>query len=227
MKAKTFENLLRKIVREEIDYSLRREIKSLKEDLRDEFKPTIVEHTENLVEVPNTSTNTLTEKNSLREKIMGNKPIKQRPKQQFSKNNTLNDLLNETAQGDTNTESAMAPVNLSEPFASGAPMPTDTTGMPAELSGIIPFLDAQAPNSGSDVANYGERSNNSYILNEPECVEVKKFVLQHVKEFAENTLLYDYNTWEISQSWVSRKQPGQHHTMHTHPNSLISGVFYW
>ena len=46
MKAKTFENLLRRIVREEIDYSLRREIKSLKEDLRDELKPTIVEHTE-------------------------------------------------------------------------------------------------------------------------------------------------------------------------------------
>jgi len=107
------------------------------------------------------------------------------------------------------------------------PTPVYTTGMPAELSGIIPFLDAQAPNSGSDVANYGERSNNSYILNEPECVEVKKFVLEHVKEFAENVMLYDYDTWELSQSWVSRKQPGQHHMMHTHPNSLISGVFYY
>ena len=52
MKAKTFENLIRKVVREEIDYSLRREIKSLKEDLRDELKPTIVEHTERIVEVP-------------------------------------------------------------------------------------------------------------------------------------------------------------------------------
>ena len=39
--------------------------------------------------------------------------------------------------------------------------------------------------------------------------------------------LYYYDTWELSQSWVSRKQPGQHHTMHTHPNSLISGVFYY
>ena len=107
------------------------------------------------------------------------------------------------------------------------PTPVYTTGMPPELANVIPFLDAQAPNSGSDEANYGERSDNSYILNEPECVEVKKFVLQHVKEFAENTLLYDYNTWEISQSWVSRKQPGQHHMMHTHPNSLISGVFYY
>lgn len=107
------------------------------------------------------------------------------------------------------------------------PIPVYTTGMPVELSGIIPFLDGQAPNSGSDVTNYGERSDNSYILNEPECIEVKKFVLEHVKEFAENIMLYDYDTWELSQSWVSRKQPGQHHTMHTHPNSLISGVFYY
>ena len=43
MKAKTFENLIRRIVREEIDYALRREIKSLKEDLRDEIKPIIKE----------------------------------------------------------------------------------------------------------------------------------------------------------------------------------------
>ena len=63
MKAKTFENLIRKVVREEIDYALRREIKSLKEDLRDEFKPTITEHTEKIVEVPQQS--------SLKEKIIG------------------------------------------------------------------------------------------------------------------------------------------------------------
>ena len=96
MKAKTFENLLRKIVREEIDYSLRRELKSLKEDLRDELKPTIVEQKEKIVEVPRT------QQTSLKEKIMGKQPMK---KQNFSKNNTLNDLLNETAQGDTDTES--------------------------------------------------------------------------------------------------------------------------
>ena len=100
MKAKTFENLIRKVVREEIDYALRREIKSLKEDLRDDLKPTITEHKERMVEVPETA------KNSLREKIMGNQPFK---KQSFTSNGMLNDLLNETAQGDTNTERGNAP----------------------------------------------------------------------------------------------------------------------
>ena len=100
MKAKTFENLIRKVVREEIDYALRREIKSLKEDLRDNLKPTITEHKERMVEVPETA------KNSLREKIMGNQPFK---KQSFTSNGMLNDLLNETAQGDTNLEKGTAP----------------------------------------------------------------------------------------------------------------------
>ena len=62
MKAKTFENLIRKVVREEIDYSLRREIKTLKEDLRSELKPTIVEHTEEINEVPEASKHSLREK---------------------------------------------------------------------------------------------------------------------------------------------------------------------
>ena len=129
MKAKTFENLIRKVVREEIDYALRREIKSFKEDLRDEIKPSIVEHTEKMVEVPQQS--------SLKEKIMGKLPIKQRPKQNFVGNSTLNDLLNETAAGDTNTQSAMAPASLSQPFATGAPMPMDTAGMPTEVANAV------------------------------------------------------------------------------------------
>ena len=130
MKAKTFENLIRRVVREEIDYALRREIKSLKEDLRDDLKPTIVEqHVE-----PSTKIN----KPSLKEKIMGSTPIKKYKKQNFSGNSTLNDLLNETAQGSTNLEVGhVPPVSLSEPFASGAPMPMDTTGMPKEVANAV------------------------------------------------------------------------------------------
>ena len=131
MKAKTFENLIRKVVREEIDYALRREIKSLKEDLRDELKPTIVEHTERMVEVPKPT------KNTLKEKIMGNAPIKQRPTQNYTSNSALNDLLNETAMGDTNLETGNSPVNLSQPFATGAPMPMDTTGMPDPVAKAV------------------------------------------------------------------------------------------
>jgi len=127
MKAKTFEDLIRKVVREEIDYALRREIKSLKEDLRDELKPSIVEHTERKVEVPQQS--------SLKEKIMGKKPIMQ--KQNFVGDNTLNDLLNETAMGNTNTQTAQAPVSLSQPFTTGGVTHMDTTGMPESVANAV------------------------------------------------------------------------------------------
>lgn len=127
MKASTFENLIRKVVREEIDYALQREIKTLKEDLQGNLKPTITE-------TPQISE---TAKTSLREKIMGNAPVKQRLTHNFTANSALNDLLNETAMGDTNMESGNSPVSLSQPFASGAPLPTDTTGMPQEVANAV------------------------------------------------------------------------------------------
>ena len=135
MKAKTFENLIRKIVREEIDYALRRELKTLKEDLRDEIKPTITEHKERLVEVPNTPQQPMSEtiKTSLREKIMGKKTLKP---QSFTNNPALNDLLNETAQGDTNTET-IAPASMARPFATGAPLSEDTAGMPESVAKAV------------------------------------------------------------------------------------------
>ena len=97
MKATVFEKLIRKVVREEIDYALRREIKTLKEDLREELKPQVVEQSTQRTPIPeNVQT-------SLKEKIMGKKIISQ----QFTSNSALNDLLNETAQGDTNLESTL------------------------------------------------------------------------------------------------------------------------
>ena len=75
--------------------------------------------------------------------------------------------------------------------------------------------------------DYGLHSKNTYIMDEPECVDLKKFVLDLAKDFAQNTLMYDYDEWIFSQTWVSWKEPGQAHVAHTHPNSVISGVFFY
>ena len=93
MKAQLFEKLIRKVVREEIDYALRRELKSLKEDLRED-------------------------------------PIK---KQNFVKDNTLNTLLNETAMGNTDTQTAMAPI--SSPFSTSQSIPTEA--MPDKIASVV------------------------------------------------------------------------------------------
>jgi len=106
MKATVFEKLIRKVVREEIDYALRREIKTLKEDLRDEFKSTIVDQPtqRNITATKMGNPIPASVKSSLKEKIMG-KSLSQ----QFTSNGALNDLLNETAQGNTNLESTSTP----------------------------------------------------------------------------------------------------------------------
>ena len=74
---------------------------------------------------------------------------------------------------------------------------------------------------------YGLHSKNTYIMDEPECVDLKKFVLDMAKDFAQKTLMYDYDEWTFSQTWVTWKEPGQQHVPHTHPNSVISGVFFY
>ena len=128
MKAKTFEKFIRKILREEIDYALRRELKSLKEDLRDEIKPTITENNEPLIEPSNEPLNNPI---PLKEKIMGKKPFK---KQNFVPgNSTLNELLNETAMGGTDTQTSTAPVT--DPFSTSGVVPTEA--MPAEVANVV------------------------------------------------------------------------------------------
>ena len=125
MKANAFETLIRKVVREEIDYALRREIKSLKEDLREELKPQVVEQPIQRTPIPeNVQT-------SLKEKIMGKKPISKK----FVENDALNTLLNETAQGDTNLERGSSPVSLSQPFNTSSPIPTEA--MPTEVANVV------------------------------------------------------------------------------------------
>lgn len=107
------------------------------------------------------------------------------------------------------------------------PIPVYATDVPLELSAVIPFLDKQEMSTESDMANYGIRSLNSYILELPECVALRSFVLDKVNYYGQEILNYDYESYRFGQSWISIKEPGQHHTLHTHPNSLISGVIFY
>ena len=110
-----------------------------------------------------------------------------------------------------------------------SPTPVFTTTLPPHLGSILPFFYQQEmlDDKEIDSINYGARSKNSYILDEPECVELKNYILESIKDYSYEVLGYDYKEYKFGQSWVSYKHPGQHHTMHNHPNSLISGVFYF
>jgi len=108
------------------------------------------------------------------------------------------------------------------------PTPLYANSIPPELSTACNLFDTTEMGHEKESRHeYGIHSKNTYIMDEPECAELKKYVLGEVLDFAQNTLCYDYPEYVFSQTWVSWKEPGQFHTAHTHPNSMISAVFFY
>ncbi len=105
--------------------------------------------------------------------------------------------------------------------------PVYTTNIPPELSVAANFFDKLEHKGGDKEMEYGSHSANSYVMHEPECKELGDWIMTHVKEFGTNMLKYDYEEYAFSQTWVTWKAPGQFHTIHSHPNSLISAVFFY
>jgi uncharacterized protein (TIGR02466 family) len=77
------------------------------------------------------------------------------------------------------------------------------------------------------IANYGFRSKDAYILNRPECEPLRDWMEDCLNEYAIEVIGLDVEGMGITQSWVTIKQPGQKHIAHQHPNSVISGAFYF
>lgn len=111
------------------------------------------------------------------------------------------------------------------------PLPIYKSYLPNNLSNIIKWLDNQELENltqfsiNSDIV--GERSKNTYILNEPECKDIVDYILSKSKYFGKNFLHLDIKEYNLSQSWISIKKHSQSHVPHTHGNSIISGVFYY
>jgi len=108
------------------------------------------------------------------------------------------------------------------------PTPVLATVVPSELATVVDWLYTQEMLFEEvDAANYGERSKDSYILDKPEAKPLHDYILTQTELYGQDILGYNHSDYRFSQSWVSYKHPGQHHTAHTHPNSLISGVLYF
>lgn len=96
-----------------------------------------------------------------------------------------------------------------------------------DLGDTIKHLDSCKLIDGGKASEYGFHSEDTYILEHPEVKPLRDFIYDAILHFGKEILMYDYDEYAFSQSWISSKAPGQFHTMHTHPNSLISGVFYY
>jgi uncharacterized protein (TIGR02466 family) len=78
------------------------------------------------------------------------------------------------------------------------------------------------------VNNEGNKaSKNNYILNEKPFTNIKKELDLRVQDYFDKVISPANNiTPYITQSWLNYTETNQFHHKHTHPNSLVSGVFY-
>lgn len=77
--------------------------------------------------------------------------------------------------------------------------------------------------------DFNQNSKDTAILENPVLASLKKFILKGINYYAYDLLKIkkDVTEFYITQSWSSYTNPGQSHHLHIHPNSLISGVFYF
>jgi uncharacterized protein (TIGR02466 family) len=105
------------------------------------------------------------------------------------------------------------------------PIPLYVTTYEGDTTELIKYFDSCEMNPAT--GPYGMISKNSYIIDNPICKEFSDFVMYHFREFATNIMRYDYEELQFAQSWLTYKEPGQFHKAHTHPNTLLAGVFYY
>lgn len=85
----------------------------------------------------------------------------------------------------------------------------------------------QIEKSKETIDEYGTISVDTHILDRTELAPLRNWILEHVNNYCKNVLAWEYGKIQLTQSWVSIKRKDEKHTYHKHPNSLVSGVFYW
>jgi uncharacterized protein (TIGR02466 family) len=70
-------------------------------------------------------------------------------------------------------------------------------------------------------------SSDQYILNHSELTNLKKYFDSKIEEYTKKYLKISYLTeFYITQSWVNKTPQGTYHHEHSHPNSILSAVYF-
>ena len=75
-------------------------------------------------------------------------------------------------------------------------------------------------------ANGNFKSDDTYLLKHKELSKIKDFILQSLNKYTQN-ILQTKQRLVVTQAWTNRNPPHSKHHDHVHPNSIISGVFYF
>ena len=106
------------------------------------------------------------------------------------------------------------------------PIPVSYNKIPRELNkNETDFINNQRKNAISNTGNLV--SKNKYILDAHELQDLKSILTKHVNEYFKIVFEPEKNVeLYITNSWLNWTENDEFHHIHTHPNSLISGVLY-
>jgi len=105
------------------------------------------------------------------------------------------------------------------------PTPLYVTTYDKDLTTIVKYFDSQEMNEPN--GGYGTISKNSYVIDNEVCKPLSDWIMDHFRKFATDVMRYEYEELQFAQSWLTYKNPGQFHRAHTHPNTIIAGVFHY
>jgi uncharacterized protein (TIGR02466 family) len=105
------------------------------------------------------------------------------------------------------------------------PTPLFVATYPNDVSEIVSYFESCPMKQAVD-NSYGMISQNTYILDNKICTPLVSFFKYCFNMFARDIMRYK-GEMELSQSWLTYKSPGQSHRVHTHPNTVLAGVFYY
>ena len=104
------------------------------------------------------------------------------------------------------------------------PTPVLITKYEGDLSKDIKYIDNLPYKEQKGNANF--KSEDSYLLEIEELKNIKNFFYESLNKYTKNINQSDQRL-VITQCWANKNPKGSKHHEHVHPNSIISGVFYF
>jgi len=74
--------------------------------------------------------------------------------------------------------------------------------------------------------NKNFKSDDTYLLKHKELSKIKDFIYESLNKFTKN-IFHTKQRLVVTQCWTNRNPPHSKHHEHVHPNSIVSGVFYF
>ena len=74
--------------------------------------------------------------------------------------------------------------------------------------------------------NNNFKTKDTYLLKHKQLKNIKDFINECINKFTKNIYQSDQKL-VVTQCWLNKNPKGSSHHEHCHPNSIISGVFYF